>query len=235
MSIYDTVSRLYFKMNSKIITDGKRRINMEEYITMYDEIMSQEWVIQGPLLELDVLSLVTKPINWNDKENISNTEVLENRNQFLIGIITKMEEIKPTVEIVEDYERIYNEIKLLNEDKLVNAGLSYFFRDKQIRTKTRRMEMRIFINIGYKRKGRMSLEKVNDDIIKISIMYVDDDYRFKYTRELKKLLNKMIELFNGICGSIGHENTISSIINVDQLLSDKNFRSFYVVKWNNKV
>jgi flagellar biosynthesis regulator FlbT len=95
--------------------------------------------------------------------------------------------------------------------------------------------MKIFINIGYKRKGRMMLEIINDDIIKITVMYVDDDYRFKCTKELKKVLNKMVKLFNGICGSISHENTLSSIIKVDQLLRDNNIYGFYDIKWNYRV
>jgi hypothetical protein len=185
---------------------------VEEHITMHDEIMTQKWVIQGPLLELCVLSLVTKPREWDFKsieENISQSQVLENRYQFLKNIISKMKELSSIIEIIEDHERIYNEIKLLNEDKLVN--------------------------IGYKRKGRMMLKIINEDIIKITVMYVDDDYRFKSTKELKKVLNKMVKLFNGICGSISHENTLSSIIKIDQLLHDNNIYGFYDIKWNYRV
>jgi len=205
----------------------------EEYITMNDEIMSQKWVITGPLLELCVLSLVTKPKKWDYKfnqknqlyadENISQPHILENRYQFIKNIITKIEEIKEYVEIIEDHERIDKEIKLLNENKLINKN------------KSRIMDMKIFINIGYKRQGRMMIEVVNKDIIKTTFMYDDNDYRFKYTKELKKLLNKAIKLFNGICGSIGHENIISSIIKEDRLLYYNNIYGFYDIKWNHNV
>jgi hypothetical protein len=95
--------------------------------------------------------------------------------------------------------------------------------------------MKVLINIGYKRQGRIMIELFNEDIIQIKIMYVDDDYKFKHTKELKKLLNKVIKSFNGICGSIGHENSLSSIIKVHQLLLDNNISGFYDIKWNNKV
>jgi len=205
----------------------------EEYITMNDEIMRQKWVITGPLLELCVLSLVTKPKKWRYKfaqlnklvvkENISREHILENRYQFMKNIISKIEEIKTFVEIIEDRERIENEIKLLNENELINKN------------KTRIIDIKIFINIGYKRQGRMMIEIINDDIILIKMMYDDYDYNFKYKKELKKLLNKMIKLFNGICGSISHENTLSSIIKADQLLYNNNIYGFYNIKWNHNV
>ena len=204
-----------------------------EYISMHDEIMSQKWVIGGPLLELCVLSLVTEPKSWKIKitpenidhveRNISQTQILENRYQFLINIILKIKEMKPTVEIIEDYERICNEIKLINEDQLINKN------------KTRWIDMKIYISIGYKRPGRMMLEIISERIIKIKMMYVDDDYRFRNTKELKKLLSKMIQLFNGICGSIGHENDLSSIIKAERLPYDDNIYGFYDIKWNHKV
>ena len=205
----------------------------KEYTTMSDEIMNQKWVIAGPLLELCILSIVTKPKKWGYKfgqlnklfikENISKEQILENRYLFLKNIISKIEEIKTFVEIIEDHKRIDNEIKFLNEDKLLNKN------------KTKIIDMKIFINIGYKRQGRMMIEIINDDIVLITMIYVDDDYSFKYTKELKKLLGKMIKLFNGICGSISHENTLPSIIKVDQLLYDNNIYGFYDIKWNHNV
>jgi hypothetical protein len=194
----------------------------EEYITMSDEIMKERWVIQGPLLELNILSLVKKPKELGTK-NISKEQLLENRHNFLMDIIFKIKEMYPVIEILEDDKRIGLEIELLNNDKLLTKnGLNH-------------INMKVFINIGFKRKGRITISKFNDDIIDLNIMYVDDDYRFKHTKELKRLLNKMLKSLNGICGSIGHENVLKCIINVEQLLYDNNIYGFYNVTWNNKV
>jgi hypothetical protein len=125
--------------------------------------------------------------------------------------------MKSIIEIIETDDRIETEIELLNKNKL------------------KLIDMKVLINIGYKREGRLMIQLFNEDIIHIKIMYVDDGYNFKNTKELRKLLNQMIKCFNGICGSIGHENDISSIISAERLLVDNNIYGFYDIKWNNKV
>jgi hypothetical protein len=192
-----------------------------EYITMHDEIMSQKWVIGGPLLELSVLSLV--PELKKDKINNSTCKIPGNRLVFIKYIYKKIKELKPVIEIIEKDERIYYEIELLNSNKLENNN------------KTKIIDFKIYINIGIKRKGRILLELKSENIIGITIMYEDHDYNFKNKKNLNKLLIKIIKYTNGICGAIGHENTISSIIKVDQLLVDNNIKSFYDIKWNHKV
>jgi len=136
---------------------------------------------------------------------------------LLRNIISKTKEIKKYIKIIESQERIDNEIKLINKGK------------------SRIIDMKILIKIGYKRKGRMIIELINDDIILIEVMYDDYTNKFKNKKELNKLLGKMIKLFNGICGSISHENTLPSIIKADRLPFDNNIHGFYDIKWNNKV
>jgi len=195
-----------------------------EYITMHDEIISQKWVIGGPLLELSVLSLVPElKKDKNIKTNNSTYKILENRLVFLKYIFKKIKKLKPIIEIIEKDERIYHEIELLNLNKLENKN------------NTKIIDLKIFINIGIKRRGRIWFELKSENIIGITIMYEDHDYNFKNKKDLNKLLIKIIKYTNGICGAIGHENTISSIIKIDQLLVDNNIKGFYNIKWNHKV
>jgi hypothetical protein len=205
----------------------------EEYITMHDDIKRHQWVIGGPLLELCILSLVAKPKGWGakyikDKEEfvkpiISKEQLLKNRYAFLKNIILKLKEMKSIMEIIESDDRIETEIELLNQNELINKD------------KSKVIDMKVLINIGYKREGRLMIKLCNEDIIHIKIMYVDEGYNFKNTKELRKLLNQMVKCFNGICGSIGHENDILSIINADRLLVDDNIYGFFDIKWNHKV
>jgi len=208
---------------------GNSECGNEKYITMHEEIMKQKWVISGPLLEVCVLSLVTEPKEWRSKYDstkekiirptISKADIIENRHRQLKTIVKKLREIDPTIVILETDDRINHEIEMLDKDKAIDRW-NY-------------LDMKALINIGHERKGRIMIRLLNENIIETDIMYVDDDYGFKHTRELKKLMNKVLISTNGICGSIGHENNLSFIIQTKNL--DHNYSSFYDVKWNRKV
>jgi len=187
----------------------------ENYITMHDEIMKEKWVISGPLMEVCVLSHITEP----REQKLNDNEKIENRHNQLKTIINKLREIDSIIEILETNDRINFEIEML--EKIKNSDGS------------NELDIKAFINIGYKRKGRIIIKLMNERIIKTTIMYDDYDYRFKHTRKLKQLLNKTLISINGICGSIGHENDLSSIIQTEQLHSE--FSSFFDVKWNRKA
>ena len=75
----------------------------------------------------------------------------------------------PEIEIIEKIERINKGILFFCESKI-----SYF-------------DMKIYITIGYKRKGRLMIHCSGDQILEFAFMYEDNNDDFKCRNEVKEL------------------------------------------------
>jgi hypothetical protein len=149
--------------------------------------------------------------------NITEEDKLKNKINFLESIVFNLRKLKKYINIVENNKRIKKEIELLAKNEI------------------RFIDMKILINVNRERKGRMMISLKNEKIVHIKVMFVDTYYKFGHTKQMKKLLTKMIKSFNGICGSICYENDISFIISVEGLLDDGNMFDFRDLQWNHRV
>jgi hypothetical protein len=130
----------------------------------------------------------------------------------------KLKSLSPEIEIIENSERINKEIALL-----CKKDISY-------------IDMKLKISIGHERKGRLMihLSKMRkNSIAKYVIMYIDDDSQFR--DEAKGLFDRLMELLNGFCGTIGLESGPGDIFLIGELLTHMGDGEFYGIehiKWN---
>jgi hypothetical protein len=205
---------------------------MEKIITMHDEIMEEEWVTGGPLMELSILSYITKPKSWKKQKidnkwvrpNITPEEDSHNKENFIFETIKKIQAQGGLVNITEDDIRIKNEISLL-----VKGDLSY-------------VDMKVMITIGGTRKGRLNINLVPqnvliDSLLHINLFYIEEEENM-YRSEIKNLFDKLMTLCNGLAGTIGLESTCFDIFRTDELLMHIGNGRFYgieEVKWNMNI
>jgi hypothetical protein len=206
----------------------KEPIMTENYITMNKEILAQRWVTGGPLLELSVLSVIPTPREWfpkmiNDeyiKYTPSSDEKINNKIHFLEENMVKIKSLSQTIEILENDERITKEIFYLCKNEI------------------RLIDIKIMVNIGYKRKGRLWIELVDDSIFLYKVMYIDED-GYYCRKEARKLFSKLMKLLNGLCGTIGLESGPNDILKIKDLLMNRGGKGYVYgiehVKWNSGI
>ena len=204
---------------------GMREIEykIDGYLPIHEDIMREGWCIGGPLLKLSILSYIPVPKQWKRRRDPeykepSPEEIINNKLLFLKENMEKIKKTIPEIEIIENEERINKEFQLLCESKI---GF---------------LDIKIYITVGYKRKGRLMINLTGKSIIEFKFMYEDEKY--KYRNKVKKLYNKMFMLLNGFCGTIGLESNPGDIFKIDELLiqmGDGELYGIEDVKWNMKI
>ena len=195
----------------------------DNYITMNKEILAQNWVTAGPHLRLSVLSVIPTPREWSPKMingkyiryDPSLEEKLNNRIFVLQEKIKKIKSLSQVIKILEKDERIAKEVILLCK--------------KEIDL----IDIKIRVNIGYKRKGRIMIHLIDDTIFHYNLIYIDEN-EYYCRKEAKQLFAKLMKLLKGFCGTIGLESTSADIFNIEDLLMNRGDGSVYgieYVKW----
>jgi len=148
-------------------------------------------MIDGPIFDISIL------ININSKYYLQNNNVVNNdisikyKIDFLYNIINKLknefDEIKIKVE--ENKDKILNEIKMFWEKPLEIS---------------RNLNIECSLNLGYNRDSIILLTTSDDEKLMVDIQCLEDDDN-PCRDEAMKLLNKMMEILHGYCGTIGVE------------------------------
>jgi len=144
LSPSDRVVRYIFRMKTK------------EIKSMHDEIMEEDWVTGGPLMELSVMSAITRPIAWHWKvadgervyPEISDEDIELNKKNYTKKIIQKLRASFPEITILPDDERINNELD----------SSSYLS-----------LDMKAIVHIGGERQARINIGLIANQVFKFSL------------------------------------------------------------------
>jgi hypothetical protein len=110
------------------------------------------------------------------------------------------------INLIDKFSSLNYKIEIHDNNSLENQIKSFF--DKNVA----QIELNIFINICGKRRSKIYIEQLSDEVMEIDFCFLEKELNKSKIDKLKYLLNASMGLYDGIVGMIGCETTCSMVL-----------------------